>query len=101
MSLNLMQLLKNIGFFFFISNSHFLIHIALRFMSHGAHSVDWKVAISSEAANIGLTVFGHVARCLAHFFLPTIKTHSPYLVKELQILSSVCNYQTSKLTLSS
>lgn len=49
------------------SNSHFLIHVAVGFLSHSALSVDWKVAISSEAANNGLTVFGHVAPSLAHF----------------------------------
>lgn len=71
------------------SKSHFLIYIAEGFWSHTALSVDWKVAISSEAANSGLTVFGHVAPSLCSFSPTTIKTQSPQLVKELQILSFV------------
>lgn len=50
------------------SNSHFIKSNCFK-SSHPLQtlSVDWKAAISLEAANSGLTVFGHVAACLARF----------------------------------
>lgn len=45
-------------------------------------TVDWTLAISSSyVANSGLTVFGHVAFCLAYLLLPMIKTRSHNLAK--------------------